>query len=162
MKRPTFRLDSFHRTAALNGASGSPEYADELEFLEHRVTPWYWRGHRNKPILGPRVELDTWGAPRGFEPPVHLRLMHSLAPLTTAVRRVINSHRDDMAAHLERALGKIPELRLARFSPAAVHLERLKSVLHSHGDNTDTIAALKDWYSDASSADRELARDVCA
>ena len=54
---------------------------EEHFFIERRVVPWYWRGRRKKPLVGDALQLDSWGAPDGFVPPLHLQLSRTLSPL---------------------------------------------------------------------------------
>jgi len=99
-----------------HGSFGLHIGAEEWWYVHHRVAPWYWSGRRKTPLLGDRVTLDRWGAPAGYEPPLHLRLSRSLEPLFAPVRDLLEGRTDlttlrDFARAIHRPF--LPQTSLA-------------------------------------------------
>ena len=75
----------YRNIAVFNKKYERDHVGEEHFFIERRVVPWYWRGRRKVPLVGDVLELDSWGAPVGFEPPLHLKLSRTLQPLIDPV-----------------------------------------------------------------------------
>jgi GT2 family glycosyltransferase len=151
--------DAFRNIRVFDSTFGTTHIADEREFIETRVTPWYWRGNRKRPLLGDRVELDSWGAPPGFEPPAPLRLMRSLRPLLDPVERVLRERRHRDVVDLRDFANAIDEKRVARTSAARIYLQDLKWILNNFSDVGEIAKRLEHWREGAIRVDAELERE---
>jgi len=135
---------------------GRDHCLEERILFEQRIAPWYWRGRRKRPILGSRVELNEWGAPDGFVPPLQLQLSRSLAPLIDPVRRWLDTRDAEILAELRVMTGTLDWRRLRQTSPALVYLSDLHDLLHNHLDESDIDGRMRFWLEGASAADTAL------
>lgn len=131
--------------------------AEEHYFIERRVVPWYWRGHRKHPLVGDALELDSWGAPEGFEPPLHLQLSRSLRPLIEPVEAFANQAAGSDLESLRAIPLSLDWKKLARTSPGYIYLEELHSALWSSEREEEIRPALERWLAGAHGVERELA-----
>lgn len=129
---------------------------EERFYIEKRVVPWYWRGGRKDPLLGDKVKLDSWGAPEGFVPPLHLKLSRTLQPMIEPVNKYLDSgSRGDLAA-LKEFPKKLDWKLLGKTSPALIYLQDLNHVLEN-AKGEDLNKRLRYWLEGATGVERSLA-----
>ena len=122
---------------------------EERFFVEHRVTPWYWRGMRKTPILGARVQLNEWGAPNGFVPPEDVALSASLRPLVEPVQRYLASKAAADLVALKHLVARLDWRRHGHATPAAIKFGELHYLMNDHKDLADLESRLKWWLGNA-------------
>ncbi len=119
---------------------------EEWLFVTKRVVPWYWAGNRKRPVLGDRIELDRWGAPPGFQEPLHLQLYESMDPLLEPVAEILESGSQAALDDL-RALMNTIDLKLVLTTSAVHHhLRRLSEIVEKVGDTRQVRDRLRSWY----------------
>ena len=129
---------------------------EEHYFIQRRVVPWYWRGRRKAPLVGAKQVLDSWGAPVGFEPPLHLQLSRSLRPLIDPVTAfVARTNGGDLEA-LRAIPLSLDWKMMARTSPGFNYLAELHSALWSSERVEHIVPRLQRWLEGARGVEKEL------
>lgn len=135
---------------------------EQWHYVRRCVLPWYWRGNRRRPLLGDKLQLDSWGAPAGFLPPLHLALMGSLAPLVQPAERLYASGAYEDAHHLTRLVQKLDERMLPLSSGPLVFVQDLRWMLKEFrldqaGGKAKLMPHLAAWLDRARSYDKDCA-----
>ncbi|MHC5065843.1 MAG: glycosyltransferase family 2 protein [Planctomycetota bacterium] len=129
----------------------------ERQYIATGVTPWYWQGRRKTPLLGDKIELDSWGAPAGFVPPLELQLSRTLRPLTDPAERVVADGDQKALAELRRKRWSLDEKRLARTSPARIAVQDLGWVLKNFQEMPELKRRLEHWLTGTRKMEAEMA-----
>jgi GT2 family glycosyltransferase len=148
----------YRNIAVFNRKYQRDHVGEEHYFIERRVVPWYWRGGRKPPLVGEQLELDSWGAPAGFAPPLHLRLSRTLRPLIDPVAAFVDGKGHGDLGALRAIPMSLDWKTLARTSPGFVYLSELHSVLRSSERAADVVPRLQRWLEGARGVESELAR----
>ena len=133
-----------------NHKYGVDHLAQEREFVARCVAPWYWSGRRARPALGDAVQLDEWGAPAGFVPPLHLQLSRTLQPLIALVQDAVQSDGDEALQPLAAVVFGLDCGWLAPASAALQCMRELQAVLDHIEDRAEIDRRLRAWLTAAS------------
>ena len=134
----------------------------EREYVTRFTTPHYWGGGRKRPLLGDAVELNDWGAPPGFVPPLHLRLSRTLRPLIDGAERIMHSEgreaRLALAELQDMVHQRIDTKNLAETSPGLIFTQDMQGIT-SYAPQVKRIQKmLVYWMEGALAAERQLRR----
>lgn len=133
---------------------GRTHVADEWFYIARRVVPWYWRGHRRRPLLDDRIELDAeWGAPPGFVPPLHLQLSRSLQPLIGPAQRLLAAPSEEHLAALRMIPLSIYSHMVPQTSPAQIYLQDLHWITQTFPIGDELARRLRHWLEGARGVD---------
>ncbi len=148
---------AFRNIGVFDRTFDADHIAHERRFIVEHVVPWYWSGGRKAPRVGlDACPLDAFGAPPGFEPPLHLRLMRSLSPLIDPARRLVKNRSHEAVHDLRRLLDGLDEKLLARTSPANIYQQDLRWILRQFQDTAEIVRRVEHWLEGAEPVDREM------
>lgn len=152
--RAAFRnIDVFDRTFGIRHID------QEHRFIVEHVIPSYWRGTRKTPRVGLKAcPLDEFGAPPGFRPPLHLRLMRSMEPLITPARAFVKSRRKSDLDPIRQVLEGIKEQLLAPASVVNLYQQDIRWVLRTFHDTDELVRRVEHWLEGAEHMEREMHR----
>ncbi|MBK8978314.1 MAG: glycosyltransferase family 2 protein [Planctomycetes bacterium] len=147
---------AFRNIGVFDRTFGISHVAHEDEFIRDHAVPHYWRGGRKTPRVGARLRLDRYGAPDGFRPPIHLRLMHTLEPLLAPARRLVEKRGHDEVIALRGVIDSIKEQLLARVSPGNIFQQDLRAILRQETTLPRIVERVKHWLAGADLVEAEL------
>lgn len=129
---------------------------EERVFVEDLTVPWYVRGMRKQPILGDRVKLDEWGAPRGFVPPDDLEFCRSLQPMTRRVERWLETQSAAALVDLKQTVDNLDWRRHGQTTPGQIKFSELHYIVHNHSDFRDLEMRLRHWLKLAKTLEQRM------
>lgn len=147
---------AFRNIGVFNETYRRNHMEEERVLVEHRVTPWYWRGMRKQPILGDRVRLNEWGAPEGFVPPPDIELAHSLRPLVEPVERYLASKDAGDLVVLKHLVATLDWRRHGHTTPAHVKFGELHYLMTDYKSLDDLQERLTWWLKNALDLARQM------
>lgn len=147
---------AFRNIGVFSETYGRNHMEEERVFVEHRATPWYWRGMRKTPILGDRVELNEWGAPAGFVPPEDIELCRTLRPLIEPVERYLADKAADALVALKHLVARLDWRRHGHTTPAHIKFSELHYLMNDYKDLDDLDGRLRWWLDNARLLEREM------
>ena len=115
-----------------NQSYGCDYGAEEDHFIRAYVSPRYWAGQRKATLLDIDLELDEWGAPPGYHPPLHIELTRSTRRLTPLVQACCDRPNESNRHALAEQVAKVQIHRMLPYSPGERLLTELRRLLRSH------------------------------
>lgn len=147
---------AFRNIGVFDRTFGLSHIAHEDEYIRNHAVPHYWRGGRVRPRVGDRLQLDAYGAPEGFAAPRHLQLMHTLEPLTTPVRRLVQKRNHDALQGLRAVMERIPEQLLPQTSIGNIFQQDLRAILRQEQELKQIVQRAEHWLRGAELVEPDL------
>lgn len=147
--------DASRNIRVFNETYGRVHGDEEREYLQ-QVIPHYWSGKRKASLLDGREELDEWGAPKGFVPPMLIALSRTLRPLIEWADECLSDVRPESIDALGNKTQNLDWRRVPEDSKAHEFLRGLHGIARSGRSPERVGEMLREWHAKASAEDQKM------